>query len=1770
MRYRWPSGVLLPLVCLTILPPALAYEKRVDCGHDQSSIGPGGEVFEADQEYVEPFGWGYVGGSPGSGVGLENSPRSRFRDSAEPYVYRRIGDFEYRFDLPDGDYLVTLGFAEWGEHGPGQRAFDVAIEESTVLADLDIFAAAGDMWRVLEYRFVASVADGQLNLELTGSVGGASLCAIEVIDLPDVPGAPGAPPGIEARDAFGRVDILWEQVDDADLVGYRVYRSTDFDGEWTRISGMENLAIVYNDVAADEDELYYYKVTAVDAQGHESSDSAIVSALAHNSLSSTLPVFRLSMTSGDLSALNDHFDSDLWEPAVFEHEGLIWTGSEARYRGNIARHFSKKNWKVKLPDGQLLNGKDTFNLNADMWDYNLARKRLAFELYREAGIITPDVEPAHLLFNGEYYGVVQWTENVDGDFIQGHGLDDRGELFKATYPNGHLRVLGGPEAYLAAYEQKSGTGEGYDLLVEFIESLDTPQDQLANVIADSIDLTEWIRYYATLVFLGEPDSFVQNYFLYRDPNVALWRFIPWDHDLSFGLLVWDPSQVDPERPIDYGTIAHQGVGWNKLVDAYLSVPHFRKRHTETLRELGMTDWSPATLAPPIDQASAAVRADGEWDFRKFPWEDNGPLGGTIDMLNGYVVDRWSSLLDQMIDFELEDDYHIYINEYMAINAATISDEQGDFDPWIELFNSSDASIDVGGMHLSNDSLVLDRWTIPPGTTIPGGGYLLIWADGEPGEGALHANFTLSPEGGTISLATRDDGSGAQSIQTARHGQQAPDVSIAMLADGLYRWRSFSTSTPGAANATGVVNDPPQIVETARSPSYPTAVDEVTITATISDAGGITDARIRYSAGLPGWSEVEMFDDGAHGDGTAQDGLYGGVLPAQPDDTVVLYFVTATDDRGTGSLDPPGAPAEVYSYVVGQAPPPLVVNEFMADNETTVADEAGEFEDWVEIHNTGTEAVDLSDMYLTDDLSFRDKWKFAAGTTIPAGGYLLVWCDNDVEQGLLHTTFKLAADGDTIALIDSAEKGRTVLDERTFGAQGADLSEGRYPDGTESWVGFPNPTPGSGNQQPDAPPSVSGSTHSPGNPAAGQPTVVTSTVTDDQSLIRVDLFFNAGGGFATTPMFDDGAHGDAAPGDSVFGATIPGQPDSAVVSYYVEAEDNAGNIRRDPQNAPASLLSYTIGFAPPPLFINEFLADNATVNVDEAGDFDDWIEIYNAGPVAYDMSGMYLTDDLAVKTKWQIPPGTTIPSEGFLLFWCDNEIAEGPLHAAFRLGAAGEQIGLFDTDANTNSEVDTHTFASQEIDRSEGRTTDAAPTWQSFSPPTPMAPNQDIDGPPVISGASRSPENPGDGDAVNVSAVVSDDGSLVRVELLHDSGGGFVAAPMFDDGGHGDGAPADGRYGGTIPAQPDGTHVDYYLEAEDDAGQVTSDPLDAPLDHYAYAVGYAPPALFINELLPDNVTINQDEAGDYDDWIEIYNAGANDHDISGMYLTDDTSQTTKWQLPAGTIVPSRGYLLIWCDDEATEGALHANFGLDALGEVVGLYDTDANSNQHVDLHVFGPQSPDVSEGRRPDGGTIWESYDPPTPGGSNSIATAVDGIATSGFNTVVDVTWSPHPHPDVVGYQVFGSNGEEGPFVNLNDDPINGMRLHRDMDLTNGQVRWYKVRAVTADNRQSPDPLPVSATPVSGQTTPVTDLRVAIEGADVVLTWTDPTNEPALGPAEVFRAGFPLPDADVDQGIHRLDDAIEIGRYVDAGEGATDAIWFYDVRSVDVTGLRASD
>lgn len=144
------------------------------------------------------------------------------------------------------------------------------------------------------------------------------------------------------------------------------------------------------------------------------------------------------------------------------------------------------------------------------------------------------------------------------------------------------------------------------------------------------------------------------------------------------------------------------------------------------------------------------------------------------------------------------------------------------------------------------------------------------------------------------------------------------------------------------------------------------------------------------------------------------------------------------------------------------------------------------------------------------------------------------------------------------------------------------------------------------------------------------------------------------------------------------------------------------------------------------------------------------------------------------------------------------------------------------------------------------------------------------------------------------------------------------------------------------------------------------------------------SVVINELLASNPDGHRDGDGNTPDWIELYNGTSQPVSLAGWFLTDDGRDLQKWPFPAGTVLPARGYLVVFASGRSTpdyvdaQGNLHTNFALDKGGEYLALIGPDGAVG-----HDYAPSFPVLPAGVSYG---LWQSqpqyFAPPTPGRAN--------------------------------------------------------------------------------------------------------------------------------------------------------------------------------------------
>lgn len=289
-------------------------------------------------------------------------------------------------------------------------------------------------------------------------------------------------------------------------------------------------------------------------------------------------------------------------------------------------------------------------------------------------------------------------------------------------------------------------------------------------------------------------------------------------------------------------------------------------------------------------------------------------------------------------------------------------------------------------------------------------------------------------------------------------------------------------------------------------------------------------------------------------------------------------------------------------------------------------------------------------------------------------------------------------------------------------------------------------------------------------------------------------------------------------------------------------------------------------------------------------------------------------------------------------------------------------------------------------------------------------------PPVINSASHTANGvewarPAALQDVPVTTEVTSAEGISAVNLYYSTNvvGKFTKLSMYDDGAHNDGASGDGTYGGTIPGQAGGTWVRYYVEAVSNnaAKSVAYLPVGAEHDVFVYLtkpVYAADSSIVINEVMASNSGAAADNTGEYDDWIELYNRSNQTVDISGYVLTDNDLNLEKFEIPANTLLAPDSYLIVWADEDKSQGDFHANFKLSASGEHLMLLNPD---KEIVDEVTYTQQVTDSGYARVPNGtgafNIQWQTFN------GNNTPTQ-DTTTTSIKDVKGDVAMSLYPNP----------------------------------------------------------------------------------------------------------------------------------------------------------------
>lgn len=151
-----------------------------------------------------------------------------------------------------------------------------------------------------------------------------------------------------------------------------------------------------------------------------------------------------------------------------------------------------------------------------------------------------------------------------------------------------------------------------------------------------------------------------------------------------------------------------------------------------------------------------------------------------------------------------------------------------------------------------------------------------------------------------------------------------------------------------------------------------------------------------------------------------------------------------------------------AWISFQAPAQVVINEYSCSNVSTIQDAYSQYEDWIELYNSGTTAVNLTGYFLSDKSTNLDKWEIPSGTINP-NGYMMVFCSgrNAINGGQLHPDFRLTQTSNEWIILSNPNLN--VVDSiKIVHLTKANHSVGRSTNGASDWKLFTTPTPNAAN------------------------------------------------------------------------------------------------------------------------------------------------------------------------------------------------------------------------------------------------------------------------------------------------------------------------------------------------------------------------------------------------------------------------------------------------------------------------------------------------------------------------------------------------------------------------------------------------------------------------------------------------------------------------------------------------------------------------------------
>ena len=1348
-----------------------------------------------------------------------------------------------------------------------------------------------------------------------------------------------------------------------------------------------------------------------------------------------------------------------------------------RLRGSTSRLGTPKNRRVNFRSDDLWKGKAAVILNA----VNVPSQVIGSLLFRSAGVPAAAARPVRFLENGQnlassgpgQFGHYAELEVLDGAFASRQfPSDSNGNLYRPS-GNGNLEYLGSdPTAYQQPGFYRKATNEeanDWSDLIELTRRLEQSSDEQFVASLDRFaDIDRWISYFAVDTLLANTETSFANggagdYALYMTEKDRRAYLIAYDLDS-----LWVPNSNAMTLPLFRA-------GGNSVANRFLKHPEIARRYHQRLRELAMTIFDPVALGFGIDQALGGWVRDAERARLKQAAAGRREfvLGASqipfkVELNRPFAEPAW-------LRYFLETSDSLTLTgtvDPLLTNSLFVNGVSATLEPWAGRWNVSGVPIHSGVNQITIQALIDGRLEDLQLFNVfrPGAGKLIesgtvaedtIWkANQSPivvnQPLLVPSGVTLTIEAGTSVEFNRGAGLTVEGRLIA-NGTPSQRIFLSRNGRETIRWGGLKFSGAQQTNQVHHVT-----IEWSVSPTITTANSTLSMIGLrwsgafdsyiFSDHSSILlkDSRLPNANGgefingskvpeggfwiLEGnefgttasGGDIVDFSGGRRPDSMLQ--IVNNVFHAGPDDGLDLDGADALVDgnvfmnfrkSNSGTGDAHAISTGVYE---GRISDLTIVRNLFVDNEHAL------------LMKEGAVALVENNTFVRSSLGTVNFAEIER-RTFPPDGLVMRW--NIVSDSPLFRSLDVARalNPNLVPIFE-----QSLIFPNVDGVpDGNLLQDPRFLDPIFDFHLRPDsPAIGRGENGADLGAFISSGVRTTGEPAL-QTSRRTALLTVSGTAISEYRYRVNGGEFS-----------EASP------INVPIRLENLAVGPHrveVVGRNIAGRWQED---AHASVSrTWFVNPSLPGIRINEVMAGNESSQV-VAGQFPEYIELYNEGDQPFDLSRAQLSNDANGPNKFVFPQNTIVDPGAYVLVLADGASGESGFHADFRIGREGGQILLRERFSSGQKILDSIEFGRLLQDLSLGRTSDGSWTLGS---PTPIRENRSVSlgsseqvrinewlASPIGEGADFVELYNGGRFPVDLGgAALTPEPTLAwRVApfppFTFIAGHEFYTA--FADNGS---ASGDGRLGFRLSNEQGmiglldsaGSVLDQVAYGYQRPGvSLERDPPGSPIIREntnpspgrSIASFVSAMGVVLNEIVADN---RHDPGLDsaFPDWVEIHNRSERTIQLDGLSLSDDLERPDRWLFPATAEIGPNEYLVVPFDSIHPASDENTGFGLKSDGGAVYLFEIEAGQRVLIDSVEFGLQAPGWSIGRAPLG-DAWTLCNL-SPGLPNSPE-ALDEAASLRLNE-----WMAQPEKGDDWFELYNSGDYPVALggLYLTDDPL---------------------------------------------------------------------------------------------------------------------------------------